>query len=270
MANEPKLPPASSAGPDTPRRAPLHVGMAFRSAVQRQRAAAAQEPVEVWKRIALQSVCEAQSSHNPSPSMRFAHAAVSLVCVGGAGLVVLRSTNHPALFFVTALALFVIAVAMWQAFREYFDERAGVVLLATDAEACLRRDQSQQAVRLAKQALRLAWSERQRMRLWRTLAWAGISARDPFLAHIAIGQLRGIALDVHLVAAYLDCCNRRQEAIGLLREARQLGHRAPETTRLLIDLLFREEQKAEARLVAITDRALLTVEEWHATCSALE
>lgn len=68
-------------------------------------------------------------------------------------------------------------------------------------------------------------------------------------------------LNIHLVASYLDCCNRTQEALELLKAARALGQRAPETTRLLVDLLLRHEQKIEAGRVVSADAALLTTHE---------
>jgi hypothetical protein len=204
------------------------------------------------------------------PATRLLHAGVSFIAAGAVGLIVLRWTSPSALFFAWAMVLIATTIALWEASRAMSDEKSGVGALLRDANACWQRDEPQQAVKLAKQGLGLAHTDLYRARLWRTLAWAAIGARDPFLAHSAIGQLAVTTLDLHLVASYLDCCNRRREAIDLLKEARCLGHSSSQATRLLIDLLFREGRRDEARLVAMDDARLLTAEERHAAHAALQ
>ncbi len=72
-----------------------------------------------------------------------------------------------------------------------------------------------------------------------------------------------------MVAAYLECCNRSREAPILLNDARELGHRASETTKLLIDLLIRAGAVEEANRVLTNDHDLITAEEQDAVRSAL-
>jgi len=96
------------------------------------------------------------------------------------------------------------------------------------------------------------------MRLWKVLAWGAIGTNDPFLAHTALCTLPASELDVHLVAAYLSTCNRTSEAIAELEAARALGQRAPETTKLLLDLLIRQGELERVRAVAHEDASLLS------------
>jgi hypothetical protein len=70
-------------------------------------------------------------------------------------------------------------------------------------------------------------------------------------------NLAGNRLTIDLVAAYLACCNRNDEAVSLLRDARSLGHRARETSKLLIELLVRLDARSLVAQVVAEDRRLL-------------
>lgn len=129
--------------------------------------------------------------------------------------------------------------------------------MTAQAAKLLGQDQSAQAVEMARRALASATVESNRIPLCRTLAWAAIAGRDPFTAHGALLRLPPEARDLHLIAAYLACCGRVGEAIALLQQARAHGHRARETSKLLIDLLFQAGQLAEANIVVHADRTLL-------------
>src|SRR5450432_1569599 len=83
--------------------------------------------------------------------------------------------------------------------------------------------------------LQIARSSVRRQELWTTLAWAGIAERDPFASHTALLNLPPDAIDVHLLASYLTSCNRVEEALTLLQDARRFGDRSVETSKLLID-----------------------------------
>jgi hypothetical protein len=104
---------------------------------------------------------------------------------------------------------------------------------------------------------------------WKLEAWTAIGARDPFLAHSAIARLHEGAIDLHLIASYLDSCNRRDEALELLTRARALGHRSRDTSKLLIDLLFGRGQHDAVARVASADAALLSPAERQAIDAAL-
>jgi hypothetical protein len=83
------------------------------------------------------------------------------------------------------------------------------------------------------------------------------------------GARQSIQAIAQLVSAYLSVCNRSDEAIGLIERARGFGHRAPDTTKLLIDLLFRRGRPEEALELARVDSALLAPDERRAVGVAL-
>jgi hypothetical protein len=198
------------------------------------------------------------------PPMRFAYAALCFVCIGVGGLYLLRAPELPSYFSIFVLVTVASTSALRDAFNDLQDEQAGVAVLSAAAAARLREDQPAQAAELARRALANASVEANRQALWKTLAWAAIGKRDPFTAHGALLSLGAGSRDLHLVAAYLACCGRGDEAIQLLREARRHGHRSRETLKLLIDLLIQSGQQPEALAVAETDRTLLTAEDWSA------
>lgn len=201
--------------------------------------------------------------------LRFAHAALSVVGISVAGLWVLRPPGFPSYFSILVLATIGAFSALRDAFNEFRDQQSGVAALAAAARARLDDDQPEQAMALARRALSNASVESHRAPLWKTLAWAAIARRDPFTAHGALMNLAAGERDLHLVAAYLAACNRNHEAIELVQEARRHGHRARETSMLLVDLLFQADRRAEAMAVAESDRGLFAEADWNAIASAL-
>jgi tetratricopeptide (TPR) repeat protein len=101
------------------------------------------------------------------------------------------------------------------------------------------------------------------------LAWAAIARRDPLSARAALAQLPFDRLDYYLLAAYLSSCNRSEEALALLQEARAIGHRDRESTRLLIDLLLQRGSASDALEIARADHDLLSPDEWQAIEAAV-
>jgi hypothetical protein len=158
----------------------------------------------------------------------------------------------------------VASAALGQAFNELREEQSGVPLLAAAAAARLGRDEPTQAMELARRALANAYVESTRTSLYKTLAWAAIGKRDPFVAHGALGRVPAGARDLHLVAAYLACCNRVNDAVELLQQARRHHPPARETSKLLVDLLFQSGREREALIIAQCDRALYAPEDWQA------
>ena len=166
-------------------------------------------------------------------------------------------------------AAFAALKAAREAYAEIYDRRSGVEDSAAKARALVLGGNPRRAATLARSGLELARSGNHRRALWTTLAWSGIAERDPFLAHTALLHLPSDAIDVHLLASYLNSCNRVEEALDLLRDARHLGARQAETSKLLIDLLFARGDYAEARAVAQSDAAILTLEDRRAVDAAL-
>jgi hypothetical protein len=137
--------------------------------------------------------------------------------------------------------------------------------LAAQAEHLLAEGNATLAGRLAEQGLAAVLSTARRARLWMCCAWAGIAKRDPFLAHRALGELPTNVVGPHLVASYLSCCNRTDEAIELLAQARERGDRSTAAAKLLIELHFRlgnvkvvrELARSEAALLSAADRSAI-------------
>jgi hypothetical protein len=144
------------------------------------------------------------------------------------------------------------------AYRESCDSQSGVDALIRKTENALANGESVLATQLAQKGLATALSGPLRQKLWKLLAWAWIERRDPFLAHAALLRMQPHMHDVHLLAWYLTLCNRVDEAVELLEDARSLGHRSQETTKLLIDLLFRRGEYGATLALARADMALLS------------
>jgi hypothetical protein len=178
-------------------------------------------------------------------------------------------TRAPAVLVVFGCAAFAALKAAREAYAEIADRRSGVEASATEARTLLLGGDARRAVALARRALEAARTEDHRRKLWTTLAWAGIAQRDPFLAHTALLQLPNEGIDTHLLASYLNACNRVDEALSLLQDARSFGERSVETSKLLIDLLFARGDLTEARGVAQADAALLAPEDRRALDAAL-
>lgn len=191
-------------------------------------------------------------------SVRFAHAALSGALLVACATLVASRHLPLVLFPVAVVAAFAALAETLRAFTASRDERSGAIRIAAHASARLRGGDVTGAAESAKQGLAFATSECTRTELRRTLAWAAIAERDALLAHATLATMPVAEIDYHLVAAYLSCCNRVGEAVQLLCEARGLGHRDPETTKLLIDLLYRSGDEQGALAVAHADDTLLS------------
>jgi hypothetical protein len=198
------------------------------------------------------------------PFPRFVHAVLSLLALMVIAMLLKQWLEPPLLIMVLLLSTPAALVAVREAFHEVIDEKARIASLAATAESRLSAGDADQGADLARRALAIASARRHRDRLWKTLYWASIARKDPFVAHAALGQLGPAAIDLHTVAAYLICCNRSEEALQLLQAGRDLGHRDRETTKLLIDLLWQRGDSSEAAQLAQTDQDLLTAEDRHA------
>jgi hypothetical protein len=164
----------------------------------------------------------------------------------------------------------------WWSFRwivarylERRDARSRIDGAVFDAESFLAAGDRELAAALATNALQVAVSPRHRARLWKVVTWSAIAARSPFAAHEALSRLPPRAMDVHIVSAYLDCCNRVREGVDLLERARASGVRSAETSKLLIDLYHREGDAAAVRALLASDSPLLSQRDRDAIESAL-
>jgi hypothetical protein len=215
------------------------------------------DPVEEWKRsVRARLQSEATRGNHASVRLRVTLGFVALAVIVGA-------MGGPAGRGIIVVALTSVLLARaWrtirEARRESSDFHAGVDALVRETETLLSQGESIRASQLAQKGLAIAASARERQRLWKAFAWAWIGRRDPFFVHGALLNLPPTAIDVHLLASYLTICNRIDEAVELLQEARGLGHRTEETTKLLIDLLFRRGEYHATLLLARDDGGLLS------------
>lgn len=193
------------------------------------------------------------------PHPRFAHAGVSLALVALA--LPLATEGHGAGFMVIALAGTGALDALFRAYTESSDARHGLDARATEAYELLQRGHGHRAMEVASNALMLVRSAPLRTRLYRALAWSAIAEDDAFETHRVLAALEPEAVDLHLLCAYLTSCRRPDEALELLAEARRLGHRSAELTKLHVDLLYRTGQLEAASDLAESDAALLSPSE---------
>jgi hypothetical protein len=96
-----------------------------------------------------------------------------------------------------------------------------------------------------------------------------IGKSDPFIAHRALSRLLASNLELELVAAYLSCCNRLDEAAELLEKARAHGYRSVAATKLHIELLYRAGKYTAARALAQAEREALPARDWQIIENAL-
>ena len=202
-------------------------------------------------------------------SMRFAHAlaSIALLVVLGAGAA--SRLKAPLPFILLALGAPASLQILRKAHAEHQDHVNGVEKLAAQAELLLAEGNATLAGRVAEHGLATALSPVCRARLWTCCAWAAIAKRDPFLAHHALGELPAKVVGPHLVASYLDCCNRTDEAMELLEQARKRGDRSTATAKLLLELHFRLGNVKAVRELARSEAAALSAADRRAIETAL-
>jgi len=202
------------------------------------------------------------------PRIRLALCTASLALVVSGGFLAIVATRRPSLL-VVVVASAAFAVGRWrEILGEIGEESARIPDLVCEAERALQHGDTDGAIRLARDALAQTRSRALRTRLLVAMAWGSIGEGDVFVAHAALTQLPSERLSVHLVAAYLRACRRFAEAEALLTQARGLGQRTRETTKLLLELLFFRGAAREAECLAVEDALLLDGSDWSALRAA--
>lgn len=199
-----------------------------------------------------------------SPTNRFAQAAASVVFVVAIAFRAVGAGIPPAIVGLAVFACTGSIRRLREAFRELLDTHAGLEAVLGSARGALAAGESSLAFEVSGRGLAKALSAHYREALWKTLAWAAIGKADPLLAHDALLRLPAGGVDLHLLAAYLGCCNRLDEGIELLQQARCDGQCTPECTRLLADLLFRRGDSDAVLALARGEDSTLSVEDRHA------
>lgn len=202
------------------------------------------------------------------PSARFAYAAASGTLLASLGVIAAGHVS-PLTLGVLALAIGAAVRVTLEAHAESRDQQTGIHALIARARERLSRAEPRAAATVARQGLSSARSLQARCTLWELLAWSAIGLEDPFLAHSALQHLPERCIEPYLLASYLRCCNRNDEALELSSEARQAGCRTPEISKLVIELLFRRGEYEKARAILSTDAELLSLEDYAAAHSAL-
>ncbi len=204
-----------------------------------------------------------------SPPRRSAHAIASGGLAIGAVFAIFNLPKSPILLLALLFVALSSARAAYEAFQEEFDRQSGVAGKLQEARAALELGHPHRSIAITRAALQLARSKEQRQKLWTSYAWGGVGSRDSFVAHAGLQHLSDGCLDVHLLAAYLCCCNRAFEAQELLQEARRLGQWTSETSKLLIEILFAQSDLAGALAVTEADAAILSDADRRAVLLAL-
>jgi hypothetical protein len=193
-------------------------------------------------------------SRRLGPQGRFAHALASLVLT----VVTMPRPQLGPLFLLLLLAVLGALIALVKAYTESDDALSGVRSRVEEARAVLAQGDHRRASDVARQALESARSTSVRAALRQTLIWAALAREDCVEAHHELLKLDPASIDVYLLCAYLGSCGRDSEALALLDEARALGHRSAETTRLHLELLHRNGHRTAAVELAAADEALLS------------
>jgi len=199
---------------------------------------------------------------------RLVHETVSAILAFVATGVVDFTRAHLLIPITTWIAL-TAAARVGRLLPEHTDTRTGRFRVDERANELLRAGRPHEAGTLAERTLCVARSLRARRMLWTTLTWAAIEEREPLLAHRALCHLPDEAIDFHLLASYLSCCNRLDEAARLLQEARESGYHDAETTRLSIDVSFRNGDQHGALALAVANRSSLSATDWDAIEAAI-
>jgi hypothetical protein len=250
-----------------------NIGPQPKPSLQALGAAAGTSPdlVELWKAHVRTSFGERAPNDRAQLDARLRRTRGIVFFALAFGLVSTLVTRHgvPLVRFALMFVALSASRAAYEAFKDRHDERAGVVRNSNAARAELAAGHATQAIAIARAALGVARSTSQKRALWATIAWSAISEREPFLAHLALQNLPVGDIDVHLLAAYLGCCNRGSEAEDLLREARAAGQRSPESSKQLIELSFARGDTATVRALADADADLLSEKDLQAIALAL-
>jgi hypothetical protein len=138
------------------------------------------------------------------------------------------------------------------------DTRDGIDRMLAEAKTALQAGDNQSAAELAKTVADRARTARSRNEAWTTLAWAHVADGRGPLAREALMNVKPQGdIDLYTLAAVEDAAGAPDHAKDVLLQARQLGLRTAEMTKLLIDLFARGGDLASAAELAREDAALL-------------
>lgn len=206
------------------------------------------------------------------PKRAFASAAISALV--GLGIAVLALVKFGAggvfvAFIFGSAGLSSVAQAR-AAFAVRKDRRAGLEDAVVKAREMLAAGRIDDAFVLADDVVRRARTAPVKNGGYTALAWVHVARGEGPQAREALMRIepRG-AVDPYTLAAVEDAAGESRRARDLLDEARRVGLRSPDMTKLHIDLYARDGKMSEVAAIAIDDATILTVDDAKAIVSAL-
>jgi Zn-dependent protease len=156
------------------------------------------------------------------------------------------------------------------AFAVSRDRRAGLENAVIKAREMLGQGRVDDAFVLADDVVRRARTAPVKNGAYTALAWAHVARGEGQKAREALMHIepRG-AIDPYTLAAVEDAAGESRRARDLLDEARRVGLRSPDMTKLHIDLYARDGKMNEVAGIAIEDARLLSRAEGEAIVEAL-
>jgi len=161
------------------------------------------------------------------------------------------------------LVFVALLVLVWSCCRHLLETWALARESTLDADRQLQSIQeftlagdTRQAIRLGQELRQQVRSAPLRARVGRALAWAAIGEGNAALAKEALLEIPPPSVDLHLLAAFLGTCGRVRESIALLETARAQGQLTVETTKLLLDLYYRERRLDDVAALAASTTLL--------------
>jgi hypothetical protein len=192
---------------------------------------------------------------------RARHAVTSLLFALALLFVSLGKLGSPLVFVA-------LSVLIWSCCRHVLESWALAHDASLDAEKQLQSIEAltlagdtRRAIRLAQQLRELVRSAPLRARVGCALAWAAIGEGNAPIAAEALLAIPPASVDLHLLSSYLGTSGRAPEAIRLLETARASGVRTVETTKLLVDLYYRERRLDDVATLAATSGDVLSATE---------
>ncbi|MEO7095506.1 MAG: hypothetical protein ABI175_19780, partial [Polyangiales bacterium] len=151
------------------------------------------------------------------------------------------------------------------------DRRAGLEDAVVKARAMLAEGRVDDAFVVADDVVRRARTAPVKNGGYTALAWVHVARGEGQKAREAIAQLEPrAAVDPYTLAAVEDAAGESRRARDLLDEARRVGLRSPDMTRLHIDLYARDGKMSEVAAIAIEDVQILSADDARAIVAALQ
>jgi hypothetical protein len=192
---------------------------------------------------------------------RAKHALTSLLFALTLSCSVLGKLGSPLVFVALLLLIWACCRNVLESLAAARDDALEVDQQLDKIEALTLEGETRRAVVLGQHLREVVRSAPLKARLGRALAWAAIGDGDGAIAVEALVKLPPAAVDLYLLCSALGAGNRAAEAIALLEAARAKGIQGSETTKLLVDLYYRERRFEDVASLAATAGSFLSATE---------